>query len=93
MPYKISPHKLANLRAAFFQQWENDAHIGGHDEGHIHVLRKSKYVQEILKVMINQLEDQVSYCMVLPSAISNFLTLLTSSTGALGLLFFPGLLA
>jgi len=46
-----------------------------HDDGQAQELPKSKEIQKILKIMRNQLEDQVSYCLVLSSTSGNFLTL------------------
>jgi len=46
------------------------------DDGQAQELPKSKEIQEVLKVMRNQLEDQVSYYTIPPNASSNFLTLI-----------------
>ena len=48
-----------------------------HDDGQNQELPKSKEVQEVLKVMGNQLEDQVTYCLDLSSASSKFLSLVS----------------
>ena len=66
---------LENLRANSFQQGEDNVPKEDHDHGQAQERPKSKEIQEVLKVMRNQLEDQVSYCPVLSSASSNFLTL------------------
>jgi len=47
----------------------------GHYEEHVYAVPKSKDAQEVLKVMRNKLEDQVSCCPILSSISSKFLTL------------------
>jgi len=63
-----------NLRANSFQQGEDDVPLDDHDNDQAQGLPKSKEIQGVLKVMRNQLEGQVTYCSVLSSASSNFLT-------------------
>jgi len=64
-----------NLRANSFQYRENDVPIEDHDDCQSEELPKSKEIQDVLKVMRNELEDKVSYCLVISSIISNFLAL------------------
>jgi len=48
-----------------------------HDEGQSQEMPKLKEVQEVLKIMRNQLEDQGSYFSVIPSKRLTFLTLVS----------------
>jgi len=42
------------------------------DDGQAQELPKSKEIQEALKVIRNQLEDQVSYCLFYPAQVVCF---------------------
>jgi len=68
---------LENLRANSFQQGEDDVPMEDHDDGQPQEVLTSREIQEVHKVMRNQLEDQVSYYLVLSSKISNLLTLVS----------------
>jgi len=52
-----------------------DVPMKDHYDGQFQELPTSKEIQVLHKVMRNQLEDQLSYCSVLSSTISHFLTL------------------
>ena len=69
--------KFENLRANSLQQGEDDAPMEAHDEGQSQEMPKLKEVQEVLKIMRNQLKDQGSYFSVIPSKRLTFLTLVS----------------
>ena len=72
-PY-YNDNKLKNLRANSLQQGEDNAPMEDHDEDQSQEIPKSKDVQEVLKIVRNQLEDQGSYFPVL-STNTSLLTL------------------
>jgi len=71
----LKPHydgdNLENLRANSLQQGEDDAPLVNHDEGQ----PKSKDLQELLKLVRNQLGAQEDYFSILPSKSLAFLSL------------------
>jgi len=68
---------LENLTTNSFQQGEDDVPMKNHDDGQSQELPKSKEIQEVLKVMRNQLEDQVSYWPIISSVIDKILALVS----------------
>jgi len=46
-----------------------------HDDGQFREMLTSREIQEVHKIVRNQLENQVGYCPILSNTISKFLTL------------------
>jgi len=83
---------LKHLRENSFQQGQDDVLMEDNDDGQAQEPPKSKEIQEVLKVIRNQLEDSVSYCPVLSSTSSMFLTLVSQLIGDLSPSFYLCLL-
>ena len=71
---------------------EDDVTMEDHDDGQSQESLTYREIQEVHKVMRNQLEDQVSHNPTLSSTISNVLTLVAYSMGDLSPPFYLSVL-